>query len=248
MTRPGSVVRSPRVLVEAIGREKDTSAQACLTSALSELAGRMEPSEASAMLAAAIGRNVDTGLKIYVATTLSAVAGRMDASELARICGPILKALAEEFNRQTDASPRDYLAEGLSALASRIDPREAAKICGPMAQILARDLEDQENPDTPARVIGRTESSDGQLALRCDPHGGIGDSCGSQSTSKEPRRIDFAAGRPERSLTQLERARRRFHGTSVFATWQPSHRRALAGGIRPSNLFRDRPYAGWIGG
>ena len=103
-----------RVLVEAIGREKDTSAQACLTSALSELAGRMEPSEASAMLAAAIGRNVDTGLKIYVPTTLSAVAGRMDASESARICGPILKALAEEFNRQTDASPRDYLAEGLS--------------------------------------------------------------------------------------------------------------------------------------
>ena len=66
-----------------------------LASALSAVAGRMDPAEAARPLADALGHETDAYARSSLASALSEVAGRMDPTEAARICGQAAKTLAD---------------------------------------------------------------------------------------------------------------------------------------------------------
>ena len=164
--------QAAKILAEALGRETDARARSSLASALSEVAGRMDPTEAARVcgqaaktLAEALGHETDAGARSSLASALSTVAGRMDPTEAARICGQAAKTLAEALGRETDARARSSLASALSAVAGRLDPAEAARLCGQAAKVLAEAL----GRETDASARSSLATALSEVSGRMDP-------------------------------------------------------------------------------
>jgi uncharacterized protein (DUF2267 family) len=156
-----------RTLAEALGRETNADARLILASALSEVAGRMNRTEAARIcgqvakiLAEALGRETDAGERSFKAAALSEVAGRMDPTQAARVCGQAARALAEALGRETNIGARFSLASALSAVAGRMDPTQAAKT---LAEALGRETDASARSSLAlvlSTVSGRLDSTD----------------------------------------------------------------------------------------
>jgi tRNA A-37 threonylcarbamoyl transferase component Bud32 len=164
-----------RTLAEALRRDTNADARTSLALALSEVAGRMDPTEAARIcgqaaktLAEALGRETDANARTSLAKALSEVSGRMDPTEAAKI-------LAEALGHVKDFDAGlSQLASALSEVAGRMDPTEAARICGQAAKRLAEALGRETDADARtslalalSAVVGRMDPT--EAARICGP-------------------------------------------------------------------------------
>jgi hypothetical protein len=98
---------------------------------------RMDPTEASSMLAAALDRAENPDVLHELVLGLVSLAGRQDAVEAGRICRQAARVLIASLGRKTNAPAARTLTEDVLSVVSRLDKTEAAQICGQAAQVLA---------------------------------------------------------------------------------------------------------------
>ena len=125
-----------KTLAEALGHETDASARSSLASALSTVAGRMDPTEAARIcgqaaktLAEALGRETDANARFSLASALSTVAGRMEPAEAAQVCSDVIRIVLQERSAEPrDRNTRNAIDGIVAMLLPRLD-RGAAHLC-----------------------------------------------------------------------------------------------------------------------
>jgi hypothetical protein len=126
-------VLAATALAKAIRRE-DPSIWSYVT-AVSELAARLEPRDAVAVLSLAISRTSNEWESSALWQDLSAAAARMDPKEAAQVAANLAQALKD--NKDAGAW------EALEAVAARLEPKDAAQVATTLSEI----LKDNEHSD-----------------------------------------------------------------------------------------------------
>jgi hypothetical protein len=128
----GDAAKAARVIVSALGGEKDAGIRSWLLAGLCLVAKRMEPSEAAGicgpvareMAETLATKNLEACVE-YLEEGLSVVASRLKPPYQEQV----IEVLVNSFERQTDAAASRYpLMKALSPLADRLSPTQTARI------------------------------------------------------------------------------------------------------------------------
>ena len=163
--------RVGRLLVEAIGREKDTETRWWLAAGLCLAAERMDPGVAvqvcgpviKEMAKAITTKKTSDNLEYneYLVAGFTVVGSKLDrmlADQAARV-------LAAAIERETDANSRSTAAHALSLVATRMEPTQAARLCGEAGNALATAIEREKNHTVRAKLSDAFSS----VAIRMEP-------------------------------------------------------------------------------
>ena len=162
-------------VVSAMEREKNAYALAFLSSSLSSLSSRLEPSDAAKLCGRAANvvvsamepekktialESLSYGLP-SLSSSLSSLWSRLAPSDAAKLSERLVSAM----EREKDANARDSLLRGLSSLSSRLEPSDAAKLCGRAASVVVSAIERKDE----VRSFGWQPYDLSSLASRLEP-------------------------------------------------------------------------------
>jgi serine/threonine protein kinase len=140
------VGRTVAALTQAMSKGTDPYAMRNLAQALSPVAARLEPKEASATLTQAMSKTTHPLALESLTQALLPVAARLEPKEAAQLCSQGAATLTQVMSKTTDPHALCDLAEALSAVSARLEPKEAAQLCGQGAATLTQAMSKTTDP------------------------------------------------------------------------------------------------------
>jgi hypothetical protein len=120
--------KAAKLLLDALGREKDASARLQLALALGEIAKGLPPDEAAQLMRGAFDKEKDASARLQLALALGEMTKGLPKPQRADLPDKAAKLLLDALDREKDAFARSQLAAALGETAKGLPPDRAAQL------------------------------------------------------------------------------------------------------------------------